>query len=128
MSGQLLQDQEGAQSTEVREMQNCENWADDGTLPIIVNHIVDENSYLTHQSALIPVNNLDELTIAEDNGQIFSIQNQIQAYQSSENFRANLTFAYSRPTSRNNGSRIRIGNYRANHGQHKLLKSFISLC
>ena len=36
MSEQLLQDQEGAQSTEVREMQNCENWADDGTLPIIV--------------------------------------------------------------------------------------------
>ena len=36
MSGQLLQDQGGAQSTEVREMQNCENWADDGTLPLIV--------------------------------------------------------------------------------------------
>ena len=108
----ILQDQEGAQSTEVREMQNCENWADDGTLPIIVNHIVDENSYLTHQSALMPVKNFDELTIAEENGQIFCIQNQIQAYQSSENFRAYLTFACSRPTSRNHGSRTRIGKIR----------------
>ena len=42
MSEQLSQDDERLQSTEVRE--NCENWEDNGTIPIIVNHIVDENS------------------------------------------------------------------------------------
>ena len=71
------------------------------------------------------MNNFDELTISEENGQIFSIQNQIRAYQSSENIRANLSFVYSRPTSRNHGG---IGNCRGYHGQDKLLKSFISLC
>ena len=44
-------------------MQNCENWKDDGTIRIIVNHNVDENSN---------VNNFDERIIAEENGQIFS--------------------------------------------------------
>ena len=71
----------------------------------------------------MPVNNFDERTI-EENGETFSVQNQIQAYQSSDNLRANsLT---SRSTSRNHRSRPRIRNYR-NHGQDKVLKSSISL-
>ena len=31
------------QLSKVREMQNWENWEDDGTIPIIVNHIVNED-------------------------------------------------------------------------------------
>ena len=66
-------DDEGSQSTEVGEMQNCKNWEDDGTILIIVNHFVNENSN---------VNNFVERTIAEENGQMFSDQNQIQSHQS----------------------------------------------
>ena len=112
MSEELSQDGERSQSIEVREMQSCENWEDDGTIPIIVNHIVDENSN---------VSNFDERTIGEEN-------DQFQAYQSSENLVANsLTFANWRPTARNHRSRTRIRNCRRNHGQDKLLKSFTSL-
>ena len=94
-------------------MQNCENWDDDGTIPIIVNHIV----HLRNSN----VNNIDERTIAEENGQF-------QAYQSSENLLTNsLTFANWIPTARNHRTGTRIRNYRRNHGQHKLRKSFTSL-
>ena len=129
MSEKLSQDPKSSQSTKVRVMQNCENSAD-GSIPIIVNQNVNEDSNLSHHSALIPVNNFDERTIAEQICKIFSIQHQMRAYQEhiQENLRANsLMFANSRPTSRNHRSRTRIGNGRRNHGQPKLLKLFKSL-
>ena len=147
MSEQLTQDHERSQNTNVREFQNCENWEDDGTIPIIINHNVNENSNVRlHQAvnsnfisdtrplvqALIPVNSFDEGTIAEENG----VQNQLQAYRSinavlrscaliQEKLRANSsTLANWRRTFRNQSeTRLR----RLNHGQRKLLKSFKSM-
>ena len=136
MIGETTQRHERAQGTEVREY--CENWEDDGTIPIIVNHTTNENSNtslnqsvsgnLSHHSALIPVNNFEERSIAEEIG----AQEQIEAYRSinnilrsweyiQERIRANSsTFANSRSS---RSSRRRSRNRRRNRGQHQLFRS-----
>ena len=127
MSEKLSQDPKSSQSTKVRVMQNCENSAD-GSIPIIVNQNVNEDSNLSHHSALIPVNNFEERSIAEEIG----AQEQIEAYRSinnilrsweyiQERIRANSsTFANSRSS---RSSRRRSRNRRRNRGQHQLFRS-----